>query len=239
MLMRLNKGQRVERLQSNVAYQLLRARIIRCALPPGSAVSESMLVQRFGFGKAAIRSGLLRLCQEGLVEAKPRQGYVIAPITVRDIVDAFDMRCILEPAAARLAAGKVSEHDLRQADLLWRRSDPVVNRITAENAALKANKDFHLIIARATGNVKLVDAEARVLDDTDRLVYLGLPVARERDEVQEGHKILIEALAKGNAKAAEQAALKHVEAAKAIALDAVMSSPSFLRTEISVESELV
>jgi len=222
------------RLQSDRAYEALRSEIIRCRLTPGGRFSEAELTARFGFGKAAIRTSLLRLCQEGLAQAIPRHGYVVTPITVKDVLDVFEIRSILEPAAARLATGKVSEEELMHADARWRTGETEVQDETKE-LSLRANKEFHLIIARATGNARLIQAEARVLDETDRLVYLGLPLASERAEIREGHKALLEALVRGTPRAAEDAALKHVEAAKAIVLDAIVSFPSILSAQISAE----
>ena len=176
----------------------------------------------------------MRLCQEGLVQVIPRRGYLITPITVKDVLEIFESRMALEPAIARLAAGRVNESELVRADLRWAQSYAASDRYV-DDSALQGNKDFHLQIAEATGNVRLVQMQARILDETDRLIYLGLPIANDRSEIQEGHKSLIKALASGDSAAAELEAARHVEIAKAIVLDAVMSSPSIMRAELTVQ----
>lgn len=220
--------------QSDLAYARIRSDVIRCHLPPGTEVSETGLATRLGFGKAAVRAGLMRLCQEGLVLVIPRRGYLITPITVKDILEIFELRMIVEPAIAHLAAGKIDRSALLEADMRWSESYAASGKYM-EDSALQANKDFHLAIAQVTGNVRLVQMQARILDETDRLIYLGLPIAGERSEIQEGHKPLIDALTRGDSADAELAAAKHVEIAKAIVVDAIMSSPSIMRAEITVE----
>lgn len=219
--------------QSDLAYEKIRRAIIHCYLAPGAEVSEGGLANSFGFGKAAVRAALMHLSQEGLVQVIPRRGYLVTAITLKDILEVFELRMILEPATARLAAGKVDGQKLIEADARWSEGyrgpgDDI------DDAALWANKEFHLTIARATGNARLVEMQSRVLDETDRLIYLGLPLANERSEIREGHKPLIDALVRGAPADAAAAAAKHVSAAKAIAVEAVMSLPSIMQTAIAV-----
>jgi DNA-binding GntR family transcriptional regulator len=222
--------------QSDLAHAKIRSEVIRCKLAPGTEMSEARLATRLGFGKAAVRAALMRLCQEGLAQVVPRRGYFVTPITVKDVLEIFELRMIVEPAIARLAAGKVDEEALVREDSRWSKSYAASGQYV-DDSALQANKDFHLTIAQATGNTRLVEMQARILDETDRLIYLGLPIAGDRSEIQEGHKPLIKALVRGDSHSAELAAARHVETAKAIVVDAIMSSPSIMRAEITVQRQ--
>ncbi len=213
---------------SQRAYDQIRDAIITCRLRPGGAVSEATLAAHCGLGKAPVRFALARLSQEGLVNATPRRGYRVSPITEQGIHDLFDMRIALETMAARQAAGRVSVDELVALDGHWSEASPHRDE-AADPAFLAANTEFHLTIARATGNALLVRTLAKFLDETDRLVYLGLQLASERSEVQEGHKALIEALAHGDAAAAGRLAAAHVADAKATRLDTVRAQPELLR----------
>lgn len=232
----LRGGTRAQR-QSDIAYQSLRDALIRCRLPPGEEISESGLVEQLALGKAAVRVALVRLSQEGLVQPIPRVGYRVAAVTFKDILELFDLRAIIEPATARLACGKVSEALLREADDAWRQAHRCAEGC-AEAGGLESNKAFHLAIARATGNERLVSMLARVLDETDRLIYLGLPIAFERAEVQEGHEPVIEALVRGTEEEAARAVARHVDIARTIVVDAVVSTPSVLDVEIPLQRPL-
>ena len=229
----LRGGPRTQR-QSDIAYQSLRDALIRCRFPPGKEISEAVLAQQLALGKAAVRVALVRLSQEGLVQSIPRVGYRVTAITFKDILELFELRAIIEPATARLACGKVSEALLREADDGWRRAHRSAEGC-AEAGGLESNKAFHLAIARATGNERLVNTLARVLDETDRLIYLGLPIAFECAELQEGHGPIIEALVRGTEEEATRAATRHVDIARAIVVDAVVSTPSVLDVEIPLQ----
>src|SRR6266540_6543487 len=94
------------------AYERLRTAILRVELAPGAPVSEAQLVERFGFSKAAVRAALARLRAEGMVLAEPRRGHVVAPLTMRDILEIYDLRLALEPIAAEAATGAISDREL-------------------------------------------------------------------------------------------------------------------------------
>ncbi len=212
------------------AYHAIRDSVITCQLAPGEAISESMLAARFGFGKAPVRLALARLTQEGLVNVKARRGHQVAPLTLRDIRELFDLRAILEPAAARLAAGRISRAELEELNRPWR--EGYENADLVDPSYLKANKAFHMAIAKASGNTRLAHMIMHLLDETDRMIYLGLPLANERMEIQLGHQPLIDALADGDADAAERLAAEHVSVAKQTRIDTLLVGSSLLETNI-------
>jgi len=218
---------------SQRAYARIKDDIITCKLAPGVEVSESLLSQRCGLGKAPVRAALARLSQEGLVRAAPRRGYEIAAITLRDINDLFDLRMALESLAARLASGRIAEERLVALDKAWSEGYPGE---AADASYLRANKAFHTAIADASGNARLAAILSQIHDQADRLIYLGLPLADERDEIRQGHKPLIDALVKGDAEAAGRIAAAHVLAAKAIRIDTVMANSTLLETSIRVDT---
>ncbi|MDB5903659.1 MAG: putative Transcriptional regulator, GntR family, partial [Betaproteobacteria bacterium] len=102
------------------AYERLRRDIISCAFAPGSEISESQLATHYKLGKAAVRVALTKLSHDGLVRAIPRRGYMVMPVTLKDINDVFELRLMLEPGAARMAAGKVSTQRLKAYDEVCR-----------------------------------------------------------------------------------------------------------------------
>ena len=85
---------------ATAAYDRIRQAIMRLELAPGAAVSEAQLVEGYDFSKASVRAALLRLRGEGLVVAEARRGHVIAPLTMRDVIEIYDLRLVLEPSAS-------------------------------------------------------------------------------------------------------------------------------------------
>ena len=108
-------------LMTDQVYEAVRRDILCCALPPGAAISEASLAARYGYGKSPVRLALSRLRQEGLVHASPRRSFVVSSITLRDVHDLYELRLVLEPAVARLAAGKVDVRALKKVDTICRK----------------------------------------------------------------------------------------------------------------------
>jgi GntR family transcriptional regulator, vanillate catabolism transcriptional regulator len=82
----------------------LRELILSGELPGGTRIAELAIVERLGMSRTPIRAALLRLEQEGLLEALPGGGYVVQSFTERDIADGIELRGTLEGLLARLAA---------------------------------------------------------------------------------------------------------------------------------------
>jgi len=113
------------------AYDRLREAIVRVELEPGAAISEAQLVERFGFTKAAVRAALARLRADGLVLAEPRRGHVVAPLTMRDVLEIYDVRLALEPAAAEAAAGAMDAGEVTRLTKLARTDVDVAEFLAA------------------------------------------------------------------------------------------------------------
>jgi DNA-binding GntR family transcriptional regulator len=172
------------------AYERLRRAVTSLELAPGAAVSEAQLVDAFGFSKAAVRAALARLRAEGLVVAEPRRGHVVAPVTMRDVLEIYELRLLLEPPAAEAAAGRIERDELARLKAL---ADPEVDFDDPESLErfMSANRTIHLAIAEAAGNRRTARIVERLLDDSERarLVALRSGAAsrgvRARGELQE------------------------------------------------------
>ena len=97
--LRVDPGATAKTQQGAIAFEMLRADIVSCRIAPGSSVSEAELAARYRLGKAAIRRALVRLSERGWVQALPRRGYLVKPITLRDIGEIFALRRMIEPVA--------------------------------------------------------------------------------------------------------------------------------------------
>lgn len=92
-------------LSQTVKAQLrLRELIVGGELKPGQRIAELALVERIGVSRTPIRAALVRLQEEGLLDALPNGGFVVKDFSEDDIHDAIELRGTLEGLAARLAA---------------------------------------------------------------------------------------------------------------------------------------
>jgi DNA-binding GntR family transcriptional regulator len=218
--------------QSDHAWETIRRAIACCELMPGSTVSEAELEKRFGLKRAATRTALERLAVHGLVRPLHRRGYQIKPITLRDVNDLYQLREIIERAVVRIAAGRVDEASMRRLDKVCSESYTPFDR-HSEERFLRANSEFHMLIAVATGNERLVGTVRNILNEMERIFHFGLATRNRTEEMRHEHETLIVALAQGNIAEAERAICEELSSSKAMVLDALMSSASLLDVNIT------
>jgi DNA-binding GntR family transcriptional regulator len=224
-----------EAQQGAVAFEMLRADIVSCRIAPGSNVSEAELAARYGLGKAAIRRALIRLSERGWVQALSRRGYVVKPIALRDIGEIFALRRMLEPVAARHAAGRADVNRLRQLDAVCGAGfagDPA-----SQATFLQAHRQLHLAIVTAGGNERLADVFAPLWDESERVIHhTGLMRGRGA-ELRHDHAALIAALATGRGDEAAAKIEDEIERLHRVIVDAALTTSSMLAPQAAPEGE--
>jgi DNA-binding GntR family transcriptional regulator len=214
------------------AYSAIKRDIVWCALVPGVEVSESQLAERYGLGKAPVRAALVRLRQEGLVTPLARRGYQVAPVTIRDIKEIFQLRLVLEPTAARLAAGHVDGEELERLDETLSVGYTPGDR-ESEAAFLEANRRFHVAVAEKSGNRRLASMIDRLIEENDRILHLGLALGDRAGQFQHEHRELSEALVAGEGERAAELARSAIEGGERLVMEALLASPSVLEVPLS------
>jgi DNA-binding GntR family transcriptional regulator len=185
------------------AYTALKKDILTCELDPGSTIAQSQLVKRFDFGLTPVREALKRLEQEGYVQSIPRYGYLITPITLKDVEDLYDLRLILEQSAVRMAIQRASDEQLAQIQEKAGFTYQFKNRLSYLQF-LEHNISFHVSIALASRNRKLAEMLATVLNEMTRIFNLGLDLRDSAEEMRNEHIVLAAAVSKRDIQQAEQ-----------------------------------
>ena len=217
---------------TDTAYTAIKGDILECRFVPGEEVTERQLGARYGIGKAPLREALVRLVHEGLVQSIPRSGYRVTPVTIQDVQDIFALRLLLEPAAARLAAGRIDERVLTQLN------EPCLAGYTpgdrsSESDFLRANREFHVAIANASGNRRLARVLEHLLEGTERLFHMGLAVRDRTDEMRHEHETLMSALLAADGDAAAKATVDQVNAARKMVMDGILAAPWLKEVPVS------
>lgn len=218
---------------AETAYETIKRAIIRCDLEPGQYVSEAYLAERFQLSRAVIRPALKRLYQEQLVQTDSGQRYLVPPITLKDAYDLFELRLLLEPAAARRAADKVDAAQIERLVELCHATYQPGNRESAE-AFLRDNREFHVTVARASGNALMAEVIANLLDREERLNHLAHVLQDRNDAAYHEHQELVDALIARDGDRAEKVMADGVADSRRFVLDALMSSPSIQTTNVTV-----
>lgn len=155
-------------LARNRVFQEMRKDILSCHLAPGAELREMDLARRFGTSKSPVRDAMQKLEREGLVEIAPRQGHRVAPVSMGDAADLIDLRQILEAAAIRQAAERASAANLSALDR-FRLGDSSSLRAFADY-----NRRFHSELARLSGNARIAQELARLMEGYERMCVLSL-----------------------------------------------------------------
>jgi DNA-binding GntR family transcriptional regulator len=209
---------------SDRAYERIKRDIITCALEPGQNFTEEQLADQYGVGRAAVRAAVKRLYQEQLVQVGPAKRYAIAPITLKHAQDVYQMRLLLEPAAARMAAGTLSAEQIAELKQLGTAQYRPGDRQSAEDF-LRSNSKFHVEVARASGNEIMVEMVASLLDRAERLNHLSHMLGDRNEEAFHEHHELLDALVRGDCDCAERVMYEQIESARTFVMSALTASP--------------
>jgi GntR family transcriptional repressor for pyruvate dehydrogenase complex len=214
---------RPSRLYEQIVQQIEES-IVNGTLKPGDQLpAERELAQRFGVSRTAVREAVKALREKGLVEAYTGKGTFVTDGTTQAVRQSLDLmvkmgqpegqrhlaevRAILEPEIAALAASRIQEPELatmREAVAVMDRSgqDP--------DAYIEADLDFHLALAEGAANpliLSLLDSIVGLLRE-QRLRIFRVQGGPERGQIH--HKRILDAVEKHDAETARQAMHAHL-----------------------------
>jgi DNA-binding GntR family transcriptional regulator len=197
-------------------YESIKALIMDHAVAPGDRVTIDALARQLGVSPTPVREALARLESDGLVRKRPLAGYTTTPLLTRaQFEELFEMRLLLEPAAAQRAAGaglSAADTDLlrKEADL----PDPPPGTTGYASFAAFTAQDarFHNLVAEVSGNHLLYESVLR-LHAHLHLHRLNFPVAHYGISAVEHHRV-VDAIAAGDPAGAAAAMRAHLTAAR-------------------------
>ena len=140
----------------DLAYERIRQLLLDGDIAPGARLAQVDLAEQLGISRTPVREALRRLSAEGLVDSHPNRGFWAAELGLDAVLRRLEVRLILEPGIARLAAERRTEGHLAE----LRRSIAREENARSGLAAHDASREFHFVLARATGN----EEHVRILD---------------------------------------------------------------------------
>lgn len=219
--------------QAVKAQLRLREMILAGELPAGERIAELAIVERLGVSRTPIRSALMRLEQEGLLEALPNGGYAVRTFSERDVADAIELRGTIEGLAARLAAERgVPAAVLAAARACLDEVDAVLARPALDDRAFERyvalNENFHNLLSEMAASSVI----ARELERVVRMpfaspsgfvvVQANSPQARDMLVVaQDQHRQVLDAIERREGARAEAIMREHSRLAQRNLRDAM------------------
>ena len=203
-------------------YRELRAAICEGRIPAGERLVQNSLADQLGISRTPVRDALLRLAQEGLVEPSPvRGGYLVSDFTGRDILDIYDIRLALEPAAAASATGRHSASTLAELNEINEELRSTTAYTSKEGYDL--NWRFHdVLIAPCENRIR-----RRLLDQlwsmpiALRMYQMNVVDADEWNTMLGEHDTIIKAVGEGDPEAVRATVAEHIRVSRADALQRV------------------
>ncbi|MCB8888583.1 GntR family transcriptional regulator [Vreelandella malpeensis] len=205
----------VRTLAERVFHQLQSA-IVRGELAPGSKITEPGLSKTYGISRGPLREAMRRLEAHRLIERVPHVGARVVKLSMKELLELFDVREALESMAARLAAEHMGPKEVQglrdvlavhegQSDL--QRGEAYYQR--------EGDLDFHYLIVQGSHNKMLMNL---LCDDLYYLVRLyrtqfSASGARPQRAFVEHHRI-VDAIEAGDAELAELLMRRHVSASR-------------------------
>jgi DNA-binding GntR family transcriptional regulator len=186
------------------AYVAIRDLIVSLELPPGALIDERQLVENLGIGRTPVREALRRLAQEQLVEVFPRRGMFVTGVDVRDLARISEVRAVLEPEAARLAAERATDDERDDLAALG-------DEIKGGTDLMGLDERIHRAVYAAAHNDLLEKTLGEYYVLALRIWMIALDRAQDLEDAVEAHRDLVHEIVVGNSSGAADVMRAHVE----------------------------
>jgi len=186
--------------------ELLRQRIFRRELEPGSWIDEIRLAEEYGISRTPLREALKVLATEGLVTMKMRRGAYVTEVSEQDMTEVYHLLALLESDAAGVVAQSASEAQLRELQVLHQELEGAV---ADRDRFFAVNERFHTRLLEIAGNRwrNQMVADLRKVMKLNRQQSL-LKSGRIEESLQE-HALVLDALLARDASMASQRMQAH------------------------------
>lgn len=194
---------------SDQLHQVLRRAIVEVRLLPGSPISENSICRQFAVSRTPVRSAIQRLSEEGLVDVYPQLGSFVAPISLAGLQDSHFIRRSLEVALLREVAqiwtpemSQTMRAAVAEQERVIARKDP--------DGFFHADEEFHHLLGTFAGREGVWQAITAAKVALTRFHRYWAKPERLPDVIRE-HLAVVDALDRGDAAAAEQALVTHLD----------------------------
>lgn len=216
--------------RSDAVYYSLRRAIIEQALRPGMKLPEDAIGEQFRVSRSIVRSALVRLNSEGLVDVRPNKGASIAEPTLEEALDIFSLRRCLEREVVSRLARRMSPADVKKLE-----AHVAEERKAARSPgplAMRLAGEFHILLAEMTGSKPLVRYVSEIVSRCSLIMALYSRPHSSECAVDE-HMQIIAALRKRDPDGATRVMERHLGAVEERAQFRDQSGMSDIRSILS------
>jgi DNA-binding GntR family transcriptional regulator len=189
-------------------YRILRERILRADLAPGTRLSESEIATGYAVSRQPVREAFIKLAEEGLLDVRPQRGSFVRRISVPAVLSARFVREAIEADIVKIVAAAPTPTTVSalEANLAAQR------RVVADPDPLRfiaLDDTFHRMLADAAGQGGAWDLIDGLKLQMTRVRYLGAQ-RFPREKLVQQHEAVVAAIAARDPAAAEAALRRHL-----------------------------
>jgi DNA-binding GntR family transcriptional regulator len=208
MKVKLKSDEKIKKMSDKEIYQEIFDAILSFRLRPGTRLTEENLSKIFNVGRTTIRSALLRLSQDHIIEIQPNKGAFIASPTVKQGKDILEARKLIEVEIVKDVIKHATHSDF---DLLKKIVKSEENNIEREHMVegIQLGGDFHLMLAKISKNTTLERILTTLIPQTSLVIVLyENPDAPKCSHFE--HFELIDVMEKGQVEKATALMYQHI-----------------------------
>jgi DNA-binding GntR family transcriptional regulator len=193
------------------AYQAIARAIANLELKPGESLTQDRLARWLSISRTPVREALRRLEQEGIIQSVQGRGLIVTELTIKDVEDMLEMLRLMDGQAAYLAAQRRTEAQAARLMEISRALLDAAERHDVESWSI-TDKPYHEIMLEASGNQLL---RQMIQDVRRRLHRITINSATRPERLlacTHEHLAVAEAVAQGDAEAAQRLMAQHIDA---------------------------
>ncbi len=155
---------RFEMVQDEAVYQQIRDHVLSRELALEEVLDLGALASQYNAPRSSVYYAMTRLAVDGLVTRDLARGYVITPIDVKTLGEAYDARGAIEMSVAELTVGHISSDELAELRKRMEATLPMVvdNRFVDFERYIELNRAFHEYMVSLAKNNALFEAYRRL-----------------------------------------------------------------------------
>ncbi|MGX9417850.1 GntR family transcriptional regulator [Vibrio sp. RC27] len=188
----MNKTRAADSVEEEAIVEQIYQAIIDQRLTPGTKLSESDLGKAFNVSRMRARRAIFMLADRGLINRLPNKGAFIARPSAKQARDIFDMRLVVEPPIARLAAERTKAKDYKLLDKHLKK-ESAARSSHNRRESIRLSGQFHTLLAELVDNDVMVQVVKDLVTQSSLIIGIfdstGASACRDEE-----HAELVEAI---------------------------------------------
>lgn len=204
---------KVQKPLKELVYLELKHKILTGEIASQTRLMEIDLSEKMNVSRTPIREAIKRLADDGLVKVEPRRGAYVANISIKDMLDVFEVREDMEGFVAKLASERITDEQKKELASIAAEYETAIKRPDKESI-IELDEKFHNYIVACCNNETLAELINYVQELSLRFRYLYYDDYSVYASTADQHNNIMQAINEGRGEDARREADAHVKGLK-------------------------